>query len=143
MSSPFDRLLGVTQGRIRPTGVVPGLGEFVWCLGSDVPGDTHWLAAGDRVSLSQTADVTGLVLVRFRFQVRPPEAMPSSYLNTVNGAVVQGSPRWVFSWGVDAVVHGRREVPHGRRLDVRDGAIDVGSLMGNQELRFTLQLVYP
>lgn len=143
MTTAFDALLGTTQGRIQPASVVPPLGDYVFCLGSDVAGVVRRVVSGDGVTLTQTADVTGLVLVRFRALARPPSALPAAYRDTADGTLGVGALRWVFSWGVNALVQGRRTLMPGRSLDLSDGAIDVSQLLGNQTLKFALVAAYP
>lgn len=143
MASAFERLSTETQGRLAPIFAPPVLGEHLFVLGSDAPGDVQRLALGDQVVLEQACDVTGLKLVRFRARLRPPAALPAvGYDLDQVGAVpeVPVAPRWLFKWGVGAAVHGVRELRPGRVLAVNDGAIDVSQLSGTQTLRFYLQL---
>lgn len=51
--TPFTRDLGVTQGRIRPSGWTPPSGDYVFCFGSDVGGVFAELDAGDGLELLQ------------------------------------------------------------------------------------------
>lgn len=144
MSTLFDRRFGYTQGRIRPSGVTTTSGDYVFCFGSDVPGEVHRIINNDRIVLTQNADVTGIALIRFQFQARPPESLPTAYIDTVNGAVVTGGLRWIFSWGLNAAIHGRRELAPSRgSLSLFDGAIDCSQFVGNQDIKFTLQAVHP
>lgn len=126
-STPFNRRAGVTQLRIQPTGAAPGLGSYVFCFGSDLPGVFVQANLNDGVELSQTADVTGIALVRFRAVLRPPSTAP------VGG-------RWVFEWRVNATTYGSRELKAGRVLSIADGAIDTSQLSGNQTIKFRLRV---
>lgn len=143
MASTFERLSTETQGRVKPAHAAPLLGNYVFVLGSDVPGDVQRFSVGDQVVLEQTADVTGLKLIRFRARVRGPVSVPTTgYDLDVIGSVplVPVTVRWLFQWGVGADVHGTRELLPGRTIVVNDGAIDVSQLAGNQALRFVLKL---
>jgi phage tail-like protein len=127
MSTALNRLLGSTQGRIKPNGTTPPLGEYVFALGSDVAGITYTFNTGDNVLVAQTADMTGQKLVRFTAVVRPPTSMPASVW-------------WELEWGVDAQVHGSRKLTPGSTLQLIDGVINVTSLVGNHDLKFRLKL---
>lgn len=157
MTSAFEYLSTEEQGRVRPVGAPPVLEDFVFVLGSDRAGDVQRFAIGDKVVLEQTADVTGLKLVRFRATVRGPAVMPAiaydldaalSTPGTPNTAAtdeaaaqVAAAPKWYLTWGVGNAVHGTRELLPGRTLTINDGAIDVSQVTGDQALRFTLKLV--
>lgn len=144
MASAFERLSTETQGRIVPAYAPAGLGAHAFVLGSDAPGDVQRLSLGDQVMLTQTADITGVKLVRFRARLRPPASLPVEGLDLDQAGAVPSvavAPRWVFDWGVGLVVHGARELAPGRTLFVNDGAVDVSQLSGPQTLRFRLRLV--
>lgn len=137
MSTPFTRRMGVTQGRIQPTGVLPGIGDYVYCLGSDLRGDVQRVKDGDSVTLSQTSDVTGVALLRFRFRARPA-APPTTYLDDADGTTHNGTAFFRLSWGVGSDEQGSRSLVHGRPLDVSDGCIDLSQVTGDQTIWFKL-----
>lgn len=137
----FTRRIGIASGRIQPTGAAAVLGTHVFCFGSDVAGDVQKIVTGDGMMIVQTADVTGLKLVRFRAKMRPPSGLPAQYLDTADGTFHTGSLRWFFKWGINLTTHGQREIKPGRLLDIQDGAIDVSQLVGNQDIKFILQAV--
>lgn len=70
--TPFTRDLGVTQGRIRPSGWTPPSGDYVFCFGSDVGGVFAELDAGDGLELLQD-DVlqSGTTFLRPIVHLRP------------------------------------------------------------------------
>jgi phage tail-like protein len=77
MTTPFTADSGTYQGRIIPTGWSAPDGDYVFCLGHDLPGQTVTLNAGDSVSLTQAFDATNKNMVAATIRVRPPSAMPS------------------------------------------------------------------
>lgn len=139
--SPLARRLGVTAGRIMPSAVPAVLGSYVFVLGSDLPGDFEKIVSGDSLVLSQTADITGLKFVRFRARVRAQaDAPPYYYVDDADGSEGSSSLTWQFWWGIGATRHGERTLTPGRTLDLRDGAIDVSQLSGNQTFKFVLEV---
>jgi len=145
----LTRRFGVTQGRIAPTGVTPELGAFVFCLGSDLAGDVQQIVDADSIEVTQTADVTGIKLVRFTAHVRPPALLTGDTVqpdggivracrDTADGNMVSGVVYWVFSWAINAVRY-RRTLYPGRTLIIRDGAVDVSQLVGNQTIKYRLE----
>lgn len=129
MPTAFDRLLGETQGRIAPVNANPPAGEFVFALGSDTRGASFPLNVGDYARVEQTADVTGLKLIRFQAILRPPETVPTG-------------TRWVFEWGLGSTAQGRREFSLGETLRIADGAVNVASLVGDQTIFFRLLFTF-
>ncbi len=126
MSTAFNRLLGTTQGRIAPVNAHPPLGTYVFCLGADDIGRTWKFLSGDKVTVSQAADMTGQKLVRFWGTVRPPVSMP-------------GDAAWTLEWGVNAQVHGSLLLEPGRtRVIDEEAAINVTSLGDPNTLFFRL-----
>ena len=77
MSNPFDADSGTYQGRIRPTNWTPPNGEFVFCLGHDLPGQVVTLENGDSVALSQMFDASASNLLTTIMHIRPPTTMPT------------------------------------------------------------------
>lgn len=144
MSTALSRLYGSEQGRITPAFLSKIAGDFVFVLGSDRPGVVQRFVQDDQIILEQTADITGVKLVRFRAQIRAPSSIPSVGISTTGGAglfpEISVAPSWTFSWGVGTDVHGSRLLEVGKTYVMNDGAIDVSQLTGNQALRFTLKV---
>lgn len=96
MANPFDRLQGITQGRIMPVNFTPQEGDWVYCFGSDLLNDFQLIAGGDFMELSRLDDFELTIIVRFRSRMRGPSQMPEivevtsaavgDYTVTVNGA---------------------------------------------------------
>lgn len=129
MSTAFDRLLGSRSGRIAPANVEAPLGSYVFCLGSDEPGDFVALKHLDGIHVQQTGDLTGIKLVRFRVIVRAPTAIPAGTY-------------WVLLWGLVGVGQtAYRRIQAGRTLDLTDCAIPCEAYTGNQTIRVQLRLV--
>jgi len=120
----FNQEYGTRQGRIVPLGMTP-VGSYSFVLGSDREGTVNYLNTGDKVVLSQTADCTGLKLVRFVARLRAPAA--------------RAGHKWTFTWGVDGIVRGYRHLLPGRTVDMQDGVIDLSQLApGNHVLELAL-----
>lgn len=83
MSTPFDADIGMFQGRIRPTNWTPVDGEFVFCLGHDLPGQTYSLPTGVLMSVGQTFDSTGFNTLAITLHLRAPTTIPSGYTWTL------------------------------------------------------------
>ena len=128
MPTAFNRRLGETQGRVEPVGANALDGSFVFALGSDVSGSKYPINLGDSVRVEQTADVTGIKLIRFQAILRPPASLPAG-------------TRWIAEWGVGHIVHGRRELPATEPVHLRDGAINVSAMSGNKTIFFRLRFV--
>lgn len=129
MVAPLLAFAGSIQGRITPTHATPVAGSWVLCLGADLPEHRAWLAANDRVDLSQTADVTGIALTRFKALVRGPrEALPT-------GA------SWVLTWSVAGVVVGTRTLGVRQLVTLTTPILPSTLLAGNAALAFRLQLL--
>lgn len=147
----LNRRFGVTQGRIAPSGAVPELGAFVFCLGSDLPGDVQQIVDADSVTVQQVGDVTGIKLVKFVARVRASALLPGDSLlpdggvvracrDTATGNMTTCTFYWVFSWAINATKFSRTLYP-GRLLVMRDGAVDVSQLVGNQTIKYSLAAV--
>ena len=95
--TPFDAELGLEQGRLTPpTNFVPTDGESAYVLGTDLPGTERLVRLGDRVELTQNADLTvGTKLLRYSAKLVPPARMPleavNSPYNLVSGDELQVS----------------------------------------------------
>lgn len=80
MSTPFDADIGVFQGRIRPTNWTPIHGEYVFCLGHDLPGQTYSLPTGLLASVGQTFDSTEFNTLQITLHLRAPTTIPAGYV---------------------------------------------------------------
>lgn len=129
MSTAFDRLQGITQGRLSPPAQAnPVSGQAVFVLGSDTSGVYFPLNLGDYAQVQQTADTTGLKLIRFQAVLRSPTDVPEG-------------TRWALEWGLESTVQGRRILSPGQSLHLRDGAINVTTLEGDQTFFFRLRFI--
>jgi phage tail-like protein len=127
VSTPFDRDLGVTQGRIRPVGWTAQLGEWVLCLGSDLAGVRARLANDDEVSVTQDAAITTETFLRPRVHLRGPSVAPPSGVRWLFEALVEGTV--VLSLPVD------------RERDVFDLHLPLSHLVGTAEVALRLNVV--
>ena len=128
MSTAFTRLLGTTQGRIKPANASAVQGDYVAVLGSDVPGVVATFNLNDGVLLAQTADLTGIDFIRINATVRPPASMPAGV-------------KWQLQWGLGGAINGQRDIPPGRTTTIRDAVISTHLYTGNQAIRIRLKLV--
>lgn len=128
MATIFDRFLGSDAGRIAPAGWTPPDGSWVLALGADTPGRVGRLASGDFVQASQTADITGYKLLRYRYRLRG------------TGAALPAGARWRASVRMGAQVHATQTLTPGRTVDGLDGAFVLVSVSGNQQLTFSLEV---
>lgn len=116
--------LGVTEGRIVPSGAGPG---FVFALGSDTAGVVEPVRVGDNAKVEQTGDLTGVDVLRATLRFRAPAAAPLSA-----GLV------WRFSILIDGVEYAGEDLERARtRFDL--GA-DVSQLSGNHAIAYRLAL---
>lgn len=127
MASPFETALGLYQGRIRPTGWTPEQGDYVYCLGHDLAGQTARISFGDdAVQIEQSVDVTGAKLVRFVIHERGPAAIPDG----------QG---WTLETLLDGSVVVTLPLAEGRERTRRDLALDVSQLTGDHDIAVLLR----
>jgi phage tail-like protein len=126
----WNRELGTTQGRVKPSGFTPPEGTFALVLGQDAPGLKQRLAVGDFVELRQTADFGDSKLVRLRARMRPPVSLPAGLA-------------WRASLRVDGVERASAVLVPGRTRDRVDLAANISKLTGNHELAFRLALTGP
>lgn len=127
--NPWTRELGTTQGRIQPSGWSPTQGDYVFCLGRDLPGLFHTFAIGDKAELSQTADFGTTKLVRLRTRLRPPAEETAGVV-------------WLFSILIDGTELVSQILEPGRRRDRDDFVLNVANLApGDHTLTFRLSLV--
>lgn len=103
---------------------MPFDGDAMFVLGEDRSGVFMRLAVGDFVEVEQTADVTGVTLVRVRARVRSP--------------AMAGDLVWVVSLMLDgAAVY---SINLYRDLDSLDLAIPIGALTGDHRIGVRLEL---
>jgi hypothetical protein len=119
----FRTNLGVTQGRVE---VAPGELRFV--LGDLEPGRLFDLATGEFAEVVQTADLTGVTLVRARLTLRAPAGLPA------------GSA-WEASIVIDGAKLARTTCESGRTRTITDLAANVSKLTGAHEVGVRLELV--
>lgn len=130
MTTPFEAALGLYQGRIRPTHWTPEQGDYVWCLGHDLPGQVFRISFGDDATdVTQTVDVTGAKLVRLVLGTRGPASIPTSQLWSVEGILDAGGTAGGFALTIAA----------GRTRKQRDLAFDVHALSGDHDLTLLLR----
>ena len=128
MATVFESNIGVSQGRIQPTGEQPIEGDYSFVLGDEREVLAE-LDDGDSVTLEQSLDVTGIGLVRF------------GSITIAEPADAEGeSLRWEISIELDAspvkTVRGRP----GRSHTFEDLALDVHALNGVHTIGLTLAL---
>lgn len=127
--SPWQAGFGTTQGQIQPSGWQPPEGTYAFCLGSDIPNFTAWLAAGDYIEIAQACTpAAGAKYLRPKLRIRGPTSMPM-------GAV------WTFTIRVDGVARWSHTIAPGRLRDLADVAINVGNIAaGDHTFAFRLEL---
>ncbi len=124
----FNRELGETQGRIRPSGFSAPEGTFAFVLGRDFPGLAQRLNIGDFVEVRQTAHFGDAKLVRVRARLRPPASTPVGIA-------------WRASLRVDGDIRASALLEPGRTRERVDLAANVSKLSGEHELGFRLEVV--
>ena len=127
--SAFETALGLTQGRIQPTGESPDDGDFVFVLGSDTEGRIENLSDGDDVFISQSLDVTGIDFIRIGL---------ASFRTTADAGLAG------LAWEV-ALFEGITELASMRgwpgQRSVADLVADVHALSGVRSFSIVLRLV--
>ena len=117
----FTARLGGSEGR-----VVQSDGTIVFLLGDLESGRFHDLAPGDYVETAQTADLTGIALVRVRGTLRAPPSGSWRVSLRIGGVEVAGLPGWP-----------------GRTRRVTDLAANVSALTAATEIAVRLTWVGP
>jgi hypothetical protein len=115
----FTARLGVSEGRIER---VPG--DVVFALGDVVAGWTAGVAAGDFVEVAQTADLTGVAVVRVTGTLRAPAA-----------------GRWRASLRVGGFDVAVLDAWAGRSRPISDLAANVSGLSGHAEIAVRLSFL--
>lgn len=129
MPTPFEAALGLYQGRIKPTHWVPEQGDYVYCLGHDLPGQVFRISFGDdATSITQSVDVTGVQLVRLVLGTRGPTSIPDGCSWVVEGQIDGG-----LTGGFSTDLAARRTRKQ------RDLVLDVHDLTGSHDLTFVLR----
>lgn len=128
----FMSRLGLGQGRIRPTSVPAGSGEYAFVLGEDEPGRFFELALGDRAEVVQGTDLTEVDLVRAHLGLRVPAGVPAG---------VPVGFAWEVSIVVDGVKYASATARPGRSRTVTDLAANVSKLAGMHAVGVRLELV--
>lgn len=124
-TTPWTVDAGTSQGRIKPRGWPAVDGDYVFVLGQDVAGVYEKLAAGDHVDLAQTADLTGINIVRFAAHVRPSS---------------QSTAVWHFALLIDGALAVFQSIVAGRERTRVDIGWDVAHLTGSHTIAFRLEL---
>ena len=124
----FTSRLGLGQGRIRPTSLPPGSGEYAFVLGDDEPGRLFELAVGDHAEVVQDTDLTDVDLLRAHLGLRVPASVPAS-----------------FAWEASIIVDGTKlataTAKPGRSRTLTDLAANVSKLSGVHQIGVRLELV--
>ena len=119
----FTSRLGHGQGRLATAD-----GEVRFVLGDAEAGRFFDLVAGDRVEATQSADLTGVALVRAIVRLRVPRGVPPGLA-------------WEASVVVDGVKRARVTCSPGRTRSITDLAANVSKLTGTHDVGVRLELV--
>jgi hypothetical protein len=122
----FTSRLGQGQGRLETPKAASGACAFV--LGDVEPGRVFELVAGDHADVTQSADLTGVNLVRAYLRLRAPENVPAGLA-------------WEAALIVDGVALARMRSKPGLERVVTDLAANVSKLSGVHVVGVRLQLV--
>ena len=115
-------------GRIQPQNWTAPEGDFVMCLGSDLPGHFGKFNHEDRIDASQEVDFGTGLIVRCVARIRGPETMP-------------GGASWWARLLLNGTEFARRKIEAGRTRDLIDMGANVTHLgAGAHILAFRLQL---
>ena len=124
----FTSRLGVGHGRLL---AVPGSeseNDHVFVLGERERGRLFNLAPGDRAEVTQTVDLTGVVLVRAALSLDVPESVPMGLA-------------WEASVVVDGVKLASARARRGRERVLTDLAVNVSKANGVHTVGVRLELV--
>ena len=119
----FTSRLGLGQGRLPAPS-----GTFEFVLGDAELGRWATLVLGDRVELTQHANLTEVDLVRVQATLRVPASLPATLA-------------WEVSIVVDGVKVARATCPTGRIRRLSDLVANVSRLSGLHTLEVRLELV--
>ncbi len=125
VATAFDRYPAHRSARVKPSAGALG-GDYSFVLGSDQAGEVFTFATGDYTEVSQDVDATDLALVTFTARLR--------------GMAAAGTQRWFFTWRVDGVVQGTREVLPARTVLLVNLAFDVSQITGMHTLALRLEV---
>jgi len=124
----FTSRLGLGQGRIAPTSLPAGSGEYAFVLGEDDLGRLFDLAPGDHAEVVQDTDLTDVDLVRAHLGLRVPATLPAGFA-------------WEASIVVDGVKLATATAKPGRTRTLTDLAANVSKLSGVHQIGVRLELV--
>jgi hypothetical protein len=119
----FTSRLGLGQGRLPASS-----GTFEFVLGDAELGRWATLVLGDRVGLTQQANLTDVDLVRVQATLRVPASLPPTLA-------------WEASIVVDGVKAARTSCAAGRTRRLTDLAANVSRLSGMHTVEVRLELV--
>ena len=119
----FTSRVGLGQGRLPAPS-----GTFEFVLGDAELGRWATLVLGDRVGLTQQANLTDVDLVRVQATLRVPASLPAAVA-------------WEASIVVDGVKAARAMCPRGRARRLTDLVANVSRLSGVHALEARLELV--
>jgi phage tail-like protein len=128
----FERRPGELSGRIIPHGATAPEGEYVFCLGSDMPGYVAQLASGDGAKVERVGhvDVDAVAIAHVRIETRAAPANGGNW--SVYGYDLTGAK--VFLGGFFPF-------PPGTIIDMDDFALPMDA--GDRKLGFGLEMSGP
>jgi len=124
----FTSRLGLGQGRIQPTHLPTGSGEYAFVLGEDEPGRLFELAPGDHAEVVQATDLTDVDLVRAHLALHVPASLPAGFA-------------WEVSIIVDSAKLATATAKPGRSRILTDLAANVSKLSGMHTISVRLELM--
>ncbi|WP_375757360.1 hypothetical protein [Corallococcus exercitus] len=122
----FTSRLGRGQGRLL-TPTATG-GDYAFVLGDAEPGRFFELAPGDHAEVTQSTDLTGVMLVRALLRLSVPASTPAGLA-------------WEASIMIDGTKIARMRAKPGRERLVTDLAANVSKLSGVHTVGVRLELV--
>jgi hypothetical protein len=122
----FTSSVGRGQGRLPTPNAMDG--EYAFVLGDAEPGCFFELALGDHADVTQSTDLTGVMLVRALLRLSVPASTPAGLT-------------WEASITVDGAKLARMRARSGRERLVTDLAANVSKLSGVHTVGVRLELV--
>jgi hypothetical protein len=122
----FTSRLGRGQGRLQTPKATGG--DYAFVLGDVEPGRVFELAPGDHADVTQSADLTGVMLVRALLRLSVPVSTPAGL-------------SWEASITVDGAKLATMRAKPGRERLVTDLAANVSKLSGVHTVGVRLELV--